>query len=206
MGTRQEKVHLGVFYGCSPFECRKGRTSCFGSLKNKERVEGVPFKGVNAFEARASPQEKYPLRLSQKLQKILTLKISDERVAPKIDGLKIVGIIGSDTALKLQPNRLSSALFMSGTVVSDTYKNHTWGGVIALPVRSFIVSIRRGDDLSKLKNQTGRRPITHIIKIDEYDDTSSTLIKMHIRHDQPVDALISQQVHDVIKRNDMYQR
>ena len=103
----------------------------------------------------------------QELQSALTKVISTKIVAPKFKGLEFIGIIGSDTTLKLIPDKTSSIAFMSGAIISPKHENHTWGGCIALPVSSFVVSMRDGDDLSNLNRMTGGRPIINGFKIKQ---------------------------------------
>lgn len=141
----------------------------------------------------------------QELQSALTKVISKEIVAPKFKGLEFIGIIGSDTALKLNPNQPSSIAFMSGDIISAKHENHTWGGCIALPVSSFIVSMRDGDDITGLNKMTGGKPIINVLKLKKHDNISSTLIKKLLKNGSDISNWVSKPVVDIITNNKIYQ-
>ena len=141
----------------------------------------------------------------KELQNTLTQKTSAKTVMPKFKGLEFIGVVGSDTALKLTPDKSSSIAFMSGTVISSEHENHTWGGCIALPVSSFIVSMRAGDDLSTLNGMTGGRKIIETITPKQYNDASSTLVKNLMKNQQSTDKWLSEPVIKIIEENRLYQ-
>ena len=140
----------------------------------------------------------------KQLQNALTQKTSATTVTPKFKGLEFIGVVGSDTALKLTPDKASSIEFMSGTVISLKHENHTWGGCIALPVSSFIVSMRTGDDLSLLKGMAGGREIIKTITLKQYDDASSTLVKDLMKNQETTDKWLSEPVIKIIQEAKLY--
>jgi len=87
-------------------------------------------------------------------------------VKPAFVGTSFIGIIGSDTALGLAPNEDAAATFMTGIQIAKKYQTHTLGGCMALPVKTFIVAIRAGDDLSLLYGKVRNRKIIAIIDGD----------------------------------------
>lgn len=145
---------------------------------------------------------RYPPKV---LQNTLTQKTSKNAMVPKFNGLEFLGVVGSDTALMLTPNMDSSIAFMAGSVISPEHENHTWGGCIALPVSSFIVSMRAGDDLSSLQGRVGGRKIVKTITIKQYDEASSTLVRDLLKQQQAADKWLSKPVIKIIQENKLYQ-
>ncbi|MGL5784565.1 MAG: hypothetical protein ACRCYZ_03765 [Alphaproteobacteria bacterium] len=131
-------------------------------------------------------------------------KLQTTLLAPKFEGIEFVGVIGSDVALWLASEKASSRAFMSGVTITPEHENHTWGGAIALPVNSFIVSMRAGDDLSALQGTLGGRKIAKTITLKKYGAISSALIKNLIKNEKFVDDWISDPVTKIIKKNELY--
>lgn len=94
---------------------------------------------------------------------------------------------------------------MRGLQVSDKHARDTAGGVIALPVNTFIVAQRKGDDLSLLDNKIGDRTILAIIKSKEHPDASSTLVKKNLKAHQSIEHLVDSNVLHLIQENKLYQ-
>jgi nicotinic acid mononucleotide adenylyltransferase len=125
-------------------------------------------------------------------------------VLPKIPGLNFVGVIGSDVALGMAKDDKKRSVFMEGVVVSEEHKNTTIGGIIALPVQEFILSMREGDDVSSLEGVLGDRPIIHEI-ISDHHELSSTKIRENLKATKPVDSMVSPRVLDIIKEHHLYE-
>jgi nicotinic acid mononucleotide adenylyltransferase len=91
-------------------------------------------------------------------------------------GTEYIGIIGSDTALETSKDLKKLSVFMRGIEMPEKYKEHTIGGIIAIPVKGFIVSLRAGDSIDSLKGIFSDRPIIKTISTD-YIDLSSTKVR-----------------------------
>ena len=140
-----------------------------------------------------------------KLQQVLTTKYSNNKpVVPIAEGMKFIGIIGSDTALMLATEKKSSQKFMAGNVISNCYQYHTWGGCIALPVDSFIVFLRQGDDLSSLGGKVAGRPIIKVCRDNPHDDLSSTSVKECLRAGKFINKTVSAATIKIIRENHLY--
>ena len=108
---------------------------------------------------------------------------------PKSFIKKIIGIVGSDQALALgMPERLQDretkrklwlAFFMRGYIIHEAYydTDKSLASISALPVSSFIVSIRNEDDVSVLNNHIGDREFLTISLEDYIDDCGRLIIK-----------------------------
>ncbi|MBU4269746.1 hypothetical protein KJ644_02455 [Candidatus Dependentiae bacterium] len=129
-----------------------------------------------------------PLNLQKKLIKINT---------------EYIGIIGSDLALSGQKNEKARDEFMSGAIVAQEYKKHTHGCIIALPVKSFVVTIRNGDNIENLNNKIGNRKI--IAKIEtKFGDISSTKIRNFTKSKKSINSLVSNNTAKIIKEYKLY--
>lgn len=119
-------------------------------------------------------------------------------------GTKYIGIIGSDTALETSKDLKKLSVFMRGVQIPEKYKEHTIGGIIAIPVQSFIVSIRVGDSIDSLKGVFSDRPVIKTIFTD-YIDLSSTKIRKIIKNGSALDkGFVSQGVNEIIKKYNLY--
>lgn len=126
-------------------------------------------------------------------------------VKSKIEGLEFIGIMGSDKALSLPAMQKELSAFMAGIKVPQKYKEHTIGGIIALPVKEFIVSLRQGDDLTPLHGHIGNRPISAIIESESERGLSSTLVREAVKKGEPTHAMVSQPVKEIIVKDKLYQ-
>ncbi len=219
--TLQNKK-VGYYFGSfDPFH--KGHEEVAKSVLRENLCDYVviyPAWGGDSYKKRASVDQRLDMLFAlfkdhpniivtryppKELQDALTKKISRKRVEPKFEGLRFFGVVGSDLALNLPPDKATSLEFMSGEVITYEYENYTWDGCIALPVSSFIVCIRIGDDLSPLQGMAGGRKIVSTITLKQYGDVSSTFIKNLIKNQQSTDKWLSEQVIQIIKENKLYQ-
>ena len=125
-------------------------------------------------------------------------------VKTTIIGTEYIGVIGSDTALETSKDLKKLSVFMQGVQIPEKYKEHTIGGIIAIPVQSFIVSIRAGDSIDSLKGLFSDRPVIKTISTD-YIDLSSTKIRKIIKNGSALDkGFVSQGVNEIIKKYNLY--
>lgn len=143
----------------------------------------------------------------QEMQKILTesaeLKIKDKSTVKPKYGITFVGIIGSDVALGLPKDLRKEAVFMRGVQVSEDHKEDTVGGIIALPVETFIVHPREGDDLRVLNGKIGERSFVEM-KGENNSQLSSTLIRKAIQKNKSIDTMVSPSVKKIIQEKNLY--
>ena len=125
-------------------------------------------------------------------------------VKPKFKGTTFIGIVGADTALQLDNNDEALATFMSGIDIPEIYKEHTLGGLMALPVDSFIVAKREGEDITSLHQTIGDRPIQALIKSKLQKSTSSTLVKETLREGLPIEPFVGADIATIIQNNKLY--
>ena len=119
-------------------------------------------------------------------------------------GTEYIGIIGSDTALETSKDLKKLSVFMRGIKMPEKYKEHTIGGIIAIPVKGFIVSLRTGDSIDSLKGIFSDRPIIKTISTN-YIDLSSTKVRQMIKNGGVLDeGFVSQGVNEIIKKYDLY--
>ncbi|WP_165780811.1 nicotinate-nicotinamide nucleotide adenylyltransferase [Holospora curviuscula] len=120
-------------------------------------------------------------------------------------GTEYIGVIGSDTALETSKDLKKLSVFMRGIQIPEKYKEHTIGGIIAIPVQSFIVSLRAGDSIDSLKGVFSDRPIVKTISTD-YIDLSSTKVRKIIKNGSALDkSFVSQGVKEIIEKYNLYQ-
>lgn len=144
-----------------------------------------------------------------KLQGVL-MKSDESLVAGKpsvkttLVGTEYIGIIGSDTALETSKDLKKLSVFMLGIEMPGKYKQHTIGGIIAIPVKGFIVSLRAGDSIDSLNGIFSDRPIIKAISTD-YINLSSTRVRKMIKNGDVLDeGFVSQGVNEIIKKYDLY--
>lgn len=115
-----------------------------------------------------------------------------------------IGITGSDAALDTSKDPKKLSVFMRGIQIPEKYKEHTIGGIIAIPVKSFIVSIRIGDSIDSLKGEFSDRAIIKTIPSD-HQDLSSTKVRTIIKNGGTLgQGFVSQGVKDIIEKNELY--
>ncbi|RUP39554.1 MAG: hypothetical protein EKK63_09610 [Acinetobacter sp.] len=125
-------------------------------------------------------------------------------VKTKLIGTEYIGVIGSDTALETSKDLKKLSVFMRGMQIPEKYKEHTIGGIIAIPVQSFIVSIRAGDSIDSLKGVFSDRPVIKTISTD-YIDLSSTKVRKIIKNGSALDkSFVSQGVKEIIEKYGLY--
>ena len=143
-----------------------------------------------------------------KLQELLTVdalhSISGKpAVKSAIEDVKYIGILGSDTAVDTVNDKKKLSVFMRGVKIPEKYHTNTLGGIIALPVSEFIVSLRKGDNIADLDNRIGDRPIIATLKPSD-NTASSTKARNKIKHDEDTTSLISPEVINIIEYNKLY--
>ncbi len=150
-------------------------------------------------------------RLTPKeLQTKLTVPDSSKKVRnkpavkPAFDGMSFIGIIGSDTALYLEPNEKAASSFMTGIQIPMKYQTHTLGGLMALPVDSFIVVLREGDDLSVLNGKIRERDILATLETEKERALSSSAIKKALIKGIPIHSMVSKSVREIIEKQRLY--
>jgi nicotinic acid mononucleotide adenylyltransferase len=74
-----------------------------------------------------------------------------------------------------------------------------------LPVDTFIVAQREGDDLTSLKGKVGDRPILAIIQSTAHKHASSTLVKKTLKEHKPIDQMVDAAVIKIIEEDRLYQ-
>jgi nicotinic acid mononucleotide adenylyltransferase len=122
---------------------------------------------------------------------------------PAFEGLKFVGMIGSDAVFYLQPHEDTSVVFMTGADIPKEFYRHTMGSCMALPVNSFVVAQRADDDLSAISTLRERK-IDAIINCTVGSTISSTRIKKHLRHGESISALVSEPILEYIRAHGLY--
>ena len=118
----------------------------------KNRVD-VSVRQDMVFAAFADHPTVIVTRLSpQDLQSLLTKPTLEQFQGDKtlvksaIEGMEFIGITGSDSALAYKDSK-ASRIFMRGIQITEKYRNHTVGCIMAFPAKSFIVGLREGDDI-----------------------------------------------------------
>jgi nicotinic acid mononucleotide adenylyltransferase len=93
---------------------------------------------------------------------------------------------------------------MRGIEMPEKYKEHTIGGIIAIPVKGFIASLRTEDSIDSLKGIFSDRPIIKTISTD-YIDLSSTKVRQMIKNGGVLDdGFVGHGVNEIIKKYDLY--
>ncbi len=127
-------------------------------------------------------------------------------VKTAIPGTEYIGVIGSDTALETSKNSKKLSVFMQGIQLPDKYRKHTIGGLIAIPAKSFIVSLRSGDSVDSLKGVFSDRPIIKTISTN-YIDLSSTKVRKIIQSGGALDDnFVSRGVKEITEKYGLYQK
>lgn len=146
----------------------------------------------------------HPLALQQTLMQPTNHIIADKpTVTTKIPGVTYIGIIGSDTAIDTSKDLKRLSVFMQGIQISEKYKEHTIGSIIAIPVQSFIIGLRAQDSIDFLKGQFSDRPILHTIKTN-YTHNSSTQVRQAIKNNETTDNLLNPAVKALIIEHKLY--
>jgi nicotinic acid mononucleotide adenylyltransferase len=151
-----------------------------------------------------------PQEMQRQLTKPSMIKSPDGKplVEPAFPEMKFIGIVGSDVAILMAKPDSAKALsaFMTGIEIPEKYHNHTLGGLMALPADSFIVSMRKGDDLSTLDNSIKDRPIIAVITSEAEIAISSTAVKNTLKQAQSIDSMVSAHVAKIIQDNELYKQ
>lgn len=156
-------------------------------------------KHPNVIVTRFTPKE-----LQDVLTKPAVTKVSF--VKPAFEGMSFIGIVGSDTALAVAGSKEALSTFMAGRRLTEMHYEYTLGGCMALPVDSFIVAMRQGDELSPLKNKIGQKKIIAVVDIEKDDlGLSSTKAKKMIKEGGAIESMLSEPVIQVIQTYNLYQ-
>lgn len=143
-------------------------------------------------------------RLTPKaLQNALTVPGKPRRT-PAFTGTHFIGIVGSDTALYLAPNPETPLVYMTGLEIAAEYAEHTWGSCMALPVESFIIALRAGDNIAALGDAIDIRPIITFIDIQDVCTLSSTALKTALRKNEEINQIVSPPIREIIERFNLY--
>lgn len=124
-------------------------------------------------------------------------------VKSSIEDVKYIGIIGSDTALGMMEDQKKRSIFMRGIKISDKYKEHTIGGLMAIPVSEFVISVRTGDSLDQLEGKIEDRPILKSI-VAPHPEASSTNVRKLLKSGGSIEHLVNAEVAKIIKNNKLY--
>ncbi len=138
------------------------------------------------------------------MQRDTALVAEKPSVTTRIPGAEYIGIVGSDAALDTSKDLKKLSVFMKGVQIPEKYNEHTIGGIIAIPVQRFIVSLRAGDLLDCLQGVFAGRPIMSVIPTD-YLELSSTKVRKVIKSgDIPDESLVRQKVKEIIQKYNLY--
>lgn len=181
-----------------------------------------PSWGGDTFKKRADVQkrldmlfvvfEKHPKIIvtrfpPKKLQDALTKSnnVQTGFVKSAFEGMSLIGVVGSDTALAVAKSEQALSTFMTGKQLTEMHYEHTLGGCMALPVESFFVVMREGDDIKSLEGKIGEKNIAAVV--EAYSDEkgfSSTKAKKILSEGGSLDAMLSEPVIDIIQKNGLY--
>ena len=143
------------------------------------------------------------------MQSLLTSPIpsADKKkfVQLRIKGLRIVGMVGSDTALGIPHHPKKEKVFMKGMALPDNYTAHTVGVIIALPADSFVISRRKSQDLQVLGATLSGRPITDVFE-NTHPTLSSTMIRERVEKGESISDYVNEEVQCLIKEKGLYQK
>ncbi len=127
-------------------------------------------------------------------------------VMNRFAGANYIGIIGSDVALdSLKPEfQKNATVFMQGIKIPEKYKENTTGGIMALPVTSFVIAQRQGDILTPLKGHFAGRIILDVLETP-YPEVSSSKIKTMLKEGKTLENVVSPAVADLINKHSLFQ-
>lgn len=126
-------------------------------------------------------------------------------VKPAFEGMSFIGVVGSDTALAVAKSEQALSTFMTGNSLTQKHYEHTVGGCMALPVDSFFVVMREGDDIKSLEGKIGQKTIAAVV--EAYSDEkgfSSTKAKKILNKGGSLESMLSEPVIEIIQRYDLY--
>lgn len=145
-----------------------------------------------------------PIQLQKRLTVDAPYNISGKpAVESSIKDTQYIGILGSDTALDTVADKKKLSVFMRGVKIPEKYHENTIGGIIALPVTNFVVSLREGDNIDTLGNMIGDRKIIATIKPTN-NTASSTIARNKIKQGEDVSGLLSPEVVKIIEHEKLY--
>jgi|GEM_PF-1802275 len=144
-----------------------------------------------------------PLVLQQLLTTSSQKQIAGRKAVKPIANTKYIGMMGSDAALKMSHDKKKRSVFMQGIQIPKKYSENTIGGIMALPVKEFIVFVRQGDSIKVLNGKIGERPFRSFSPV-KYKDISSTKIRKKIKKNQDPADLLNPKTLEIIKKNKLY--
>ncbi len=188
----------------------KGHEAIVTTILNKKLCDYIliyPAWGGDDYKNRTDLKIRLKMLFSifKNNKKVIVTKLNPLNLQKKLIKIKTeyIGIIGSDLALSGQKNETTREEFMSGAIVTQEYKNHTHGCIIALPVKSFVVTIRNGDSIENLNNKIGNRKI--IAKIEtNFGNISSTKVRNFTKSKKSINSLVSNNIVNIIKKYKLY--
>lgn len=144
----------------------------------------------------------------KEFQEALTVedKQDKEKVKPKIQGLKFIGVIGSDNVPLINDKKKTDDKtrnnFMNGVKVKDNNYNGATHALI-IPVEAFVIALRNEDNISDLP-KLSNRSIIGTVKSEKYPNLSSTLVKKTLREGKSIDEMVNPDVERIIINNELY--
>lgn len=218
--------HQRVGYYIGSFDpLHKGHEKVAGLCLEKDLCDYVivyPSWGGDTFKKRIDVQRRLDMLFAmfeqhptiivtrfppKKLQDTLTRLDSSKAgfVKPAFNGMSFIGIVGSDTALAVVKSSQALSTFMTGKRIAEIHYEHTVGGCMALPVDSFVVVMREGDDLNPLKGKIGQKKIAAVFEADStVNELSSTKARKIIGEGGSLETMVSQPIIALIKKYNLY--
>lgn len=147
-----------------------------------------------------------PIELQHTLMKPdNTLIAGKPSVISKINDIQHIGIVGSDVLIETSKDTKKLSVFMMGIHIPKKYEEHTIGGIIAIPVKSFIVAMRGQDDINQIGKKFRGSPIIKVLKPGKYQ-ISSTCVRQKIKENQAISELVNPKIQKSIVRNALYKK
>jgi nicotinic acid mononucleotide adenylyltransferase len=133
--------------------------------------------------------------------------LNSKNIVVKIPGLKFKGVIGSDIPLTfVEKMQEYVPHFMAGTVISPKRCNTTYGAVDALPVESYVISLRHDapKEVKEMRFFAGKT-ISHFIKVPHFNSISSTEIKSMLKTGKSIRDSVPPAVACMIYEENLYE-
>lgn len=138
------------------------------------------------------------------LQQALTKENGSSVFRVPLYGAKFIAIVGSDNALKSWQYSPPNFSFMKGQKIPMQYAAHTFGGLMALPIESFIVAIRENQNIDALGGKIDGRDIIGVLHNDSSQALSSSQIRNSIQTSATILQSVDQRVMQIIAEHQLY--
>lgn len=131
-------------------------------------------------------------------------------LSPYFGKIEFIGIIGSDVLRDHLTNpdeamrQKMLSVYMRGVTIPAKHANTTIGAIMAIPVTSFIVSIREGDNADYAKGHLEDRPLSGINIHKTTGEISSTKIKKALQLGETTEGVLDAGVRMIIDENKLY--